>query len=65
LHSFNDVALLRAWLLDTVLSKLIPSDWLSYNEVDFVNPTNTLVKLRPEGDARFPAMLPRFRELVH
>jgi len=33
--------------------------------VDFVNPTNTLVKLRPEGDARFPAMLPRFRELVH
>jgi DNA-binding CsgD family transcriptional regulator len=65
LHSFADVGLLRTWLLDSALPQLIPSDWLSYNEVDLVNPANTLAILRPEGDARFPALLPRFQELVH
>lgn len=65
LHSFADADSLRAWLLDTVLPKLIPSDWLSYNEVDLENPANTLTILRPEGDPRFPPVVARFRELVH
>ncbi len=65
LHSFDDVTTLLAWMLDTALPRLVPSDWLSYNEVDLTTPANTKAIFRPEGDARFPALIPRFQELVH
>jgi DNA-binding CsgD family transcriptional regulator len=65
LHSFRDQPALRSWLLDTALPKLIPSDWLSYNEVDMLNPENTLSILRPEANAIFQQVFPRFKEVAH
>lgn len=65
LHSFRDQPALRTWLLDTALPKLIPSDWLSYNEVDMLNPENTLSILRPEANAIFQRVFPRFKEVAH
>ena len=65
MHSFQDRSSLRAWLLDTALPKLIPSDWLSYNEVDLLNPNNTLAILKPESDTFFQQLFPRFKEVVH
>lgn len=65
LHSFDDVTTLLAWMLDTALPRLIPSDWISFNEVDLTNPANTKAVIRPENDPRFPALITRFQELVH
>src|ERR1039457_2312571 len=65
LHSFRDLPSLRSWLLDTALPKLIPSDWLSYNEVDLLNPENTLSILKPEMDVALQRLVPRFKEVVH
>jgi DNA-binding CsgD family transcriptional regulator len=65
LYAFRDVPALRSWLLDTALPKLIPSDWLSYNEVDLVNPTNTVAILKPESNEFFPRLFQRFTEVAH
>ncbi len=65
LHSFRDAAALRAWLLETALPKLVPSDWLSYNEVDLANPANTIAILKPDSPERFQKLFPRFQELMH
>lgn len=63
LHTFADPAALRLWLLETALPKLAPSDWFSYNEVDLVNPANTLAIVKPESPA-LQNLFSRFRELV-
>ena len=65
LHSFRDPPALRSWLLDTALPKLVPSDWLSYNEIDLLNPANTLAILKPESPEFFQQLFPRFREVAH
>ena len=65
LHSFRDPLSLRSWLLDKALPKLLPSDWLSYNEVDLVNPENTLAVLKPESSTVFQGLFPRFKEVAH
>lgn len=65
LHSFRDLPALRSWLLDTALPRLIPSDWLSYNEVDLLHPENTLAILKPELDDTLQRLLPRFNEVAH
>jgi DNA-binding CsgD family transcriptional regulator len=65
LHSFRDVSVLLNWLLDTALPSLVPSDWLSYNEVDLLNPAKTLAILKPEPITLFEPLLGRFRELAH
>ena len=65
LHSFQDFPSLRAWLLDTALPKLIPSDWFSYNEVDLLHPENTLAILKPESNRIFQQLFPRFQEVAH
>ena len=65
LHSFRDMSALRLWLLETALSKLVPSDWISYNEVDLLNPANTLAILKPESPVFFQQLFPRFREVAH
>jgi len=65
LHSFQELEALRAWLLDSALPKLIPSDWLSYNEVDLHHPANTLAILKPEANQTFQRLFPRFREVIH
>lgn len=64
LHSFRSRSSLCAWLLDEALPALIPSDWLSYNEVDLRSPANTTAILRPDSN-RFQRLFPRFRELAH
>ncbi len=64
LHTFRDLDSLRAWLLDEALPRLVPSDWLSYNDVDLSHPDNTQSILRPESSI-FPKLFPRFRELIH
>ena len=65
LHSFRDVGSVRAWLLDKALPRLVPSDWLSYNEVDLAHPENTVAILKPESNQIFQRLFPRFQELVH
>ena len=65
LHSFRDLPTLRSWLLDTALPSLVPSDWLSYNEVDLLNPENTLAIVKPEMDVAMQRLLARFKEVVH
>jgi len=65
LHSFQELEALRAWLLDSALPKLIPSDWLSYNEVDLLQPANTLAILKPEATLIFQRLFPRFQEVAH
>jgi len=65
LHSFRDVESVRIWLLDTALPRLVPSDWLSYNEVDLAHPENTVAILRPEANQIFQRLFPRFQELAH
>jgi DNA-binding CsgD family transcriptional regulator len=64
LHSFSDLASLRAWLLGQALPQLVPSDWVSYNEVDLRHPENTLAILKPEANAVFERLFPRFQEVV-
>jgi len=65
LHVFRSRSTLRAWLLDDALPRLVPSDWLSYNEVDLLNPHNTIAVLKPESDLFFQRLFPRFKELAH
>jgi DNA-binding CsgD family transcriptional regulator len=65
LHSFRSQPTLRAWLLDTALPRLIPSDWLSYNEVDLVQPEKTLAILKPESNPFLQRLFPRFKEVAH
>jgi DNA-binding CsgD family transcriptional regulator len=65
LHAFRDLPSLRMWLLDTALPKLIPSDWLSYNEVDLVHPASTLAILKPDSNTVFQRLFPRFKEVIH
>ena len=65
LHTFRDLPSLRSWLLDTALPRLIPSDWLSYNEVDLLHPENTLAILKPESNTIFQQLFPRFQEVAH
>jgi len=65
LHSFRDRDALCAWLLEKALPALLPSDWLSYNEVDLLNPGKTLSILKPESDGLFNELFPRFKELTH
>ena len=65
LHSFRSRPALCGWLLDQALPRLIPSDWLSYNEVDLLNPDKTLSLLKPESKFFFGQLFSRFRELAH
>ena len=65
LHTFRTRQSLRTWLLDEALPRLVPSDWLSYNEVDLVNPANTLSVLKPDSEPFFMKFFPRFKELAH
>ena len=64
LHSFQDLAALRLWLLEDAFPRLVPSDWYSYNEVDLASPQKTLALLRPEVKT-FSALLPKIRSLPH
>jgi hypothetical protein len=45
--------------------KLIPADWLSYNEVDLLHPEKTLSILKPEADGIMQRLFPRFNEVAH
>lgn len=65
LHAFRDVSVLVKWLLDSALPKLVSSDWFAYNEVDLLNPANTLAILKPEPITPFLPLFGRFRELAH
>ena len=65
LHSFRDLESVRMWLLDTALPRLIPSDWLSYNEVDLLHPEKTLAILKPESNGTVQPLLRRFNEVAH
>src|ERR1700678_261932 len=65
MHSFPDLASLRLWLLETALARLIPSDWLSYNEVDLLHPENTISIVKPEFDPVMQRLFPRFQEVAH
>ncbi|HTB85259.1 MAG TPA: LuxR C-terminal-related transcriptional regulator [Candidatus Sulfotelmatobacter sp.] len=65
LHSLRDVDSVRAWLLDHALPRLVPSDWLSYNEVDLAHPENTVAILKPDSKEFFQNLFPRFQELAH
>jgi len=65
LHAFRDLGSVRMWLLDTALPRLIPSDWLSYNEVDLLHPEKTLAILKPELDVSLQPLLQRFSEVAH
>jgi DNA-binding CsgD family transcriptional regulator len=65
LHSFRSRPALCGWLLDQALPSLIPSDWLSYNEVDLLNPDKTFSILKPESKNFFDHLFPRFRELAY
>ena len=65
LHTFRDLPALRSWLLDKALPRLVPSDWLSYNEVDLAHPENTVAILKPESNPIFQRFFPRFQELAH
>jgi DNA-binding CsgD family transcriptional regulator len=65
LHSFRDLGSVRMWLLDTALPRLIPSDWLSYNEVDLLHPEKTLAILKPESNGAMQPLLRRFNEVAH
>ena len=64
LHSFQDLAALRLWLLEDAFPRLVPSDWYSYNEVDLASPQKTLALVRPEVKT-FSALLPKFASLAH
>src|SRR5580698_9174402 len=65
LHAFRDRSALCEWLLDKALPKLVPSDWLSYNEVDLLSPEKTLAVLRPKSSNFYEEFFPRFKELTH
>ena len=65
LYAIHELPALRLWLLEAALPKLVPSDWFSYNEVDLLNPANTLAILKPEAGALFQRLFPRFQEVVH
>jgi DNA-binding CsgD family transcriptional regulator len=65
LHAFRDKALMRTWLLDKALPALVPSDWLSYNEVDLLEPQKTLAILKPDSQSFFETLFPRFQQLAH
>ena len=65
LHSFRSRSVLCGWLLDQALPSLIPSDWISYNEVDLLNPDKTLSILKPESKMFFEQLFPRFKELAY
>src|SRR5665213_3258782 len=65
LHSFRDLESLHLWLLDTALPRLIPSDWLSYNEVDLLHPEKTRYIVKPESDGTLQRLIPRFNELAY
>jgi DNA-binding CsgD family transcriptional regulator len=64
LHSFRTRPALCGWLLDQALPMLIPSDWLSYNEVDLLTPDKTVSLLKPESSMFFQQLFPRFKELT-
>jgi DNA-binding CsgD family transcriptional regulator len=64
LHSFQELAALRLWLIEDAFPRLIPSDWYSYNEVDLKSPQKTRALLRPELKS-FSVLLPKFAVLVH
>ncbi len=65
LHAFRNRAALCEWLLEKALPKLIPSDWLSYNEVDLLSPEKSVAVLKPESTNFFQVLFPRFKELTH
>lgn len=65
LHAFRDRAALCEWLLDKAMPRLIPSDWLSYNEVDLLTPEKSIAVLKPKSEYFFQVLFPRFRELTH
>jgi DNA-binding CsgD family transcriptional regulator len=64
LHSFRDVSVLRLWLLEDAFPRLVPSDWFSYNEVDFQSPQKNFVLLRPDTGS-IGALLPKFAAFAH
>lgn len=64
LHSFRTRPALCGWLLDQALPMLIPSDWLSYNEVDLLTPDKTVAILKPDSNTFFQQLFPRFKELT-
>ncbi|HTR41829.1 MAG TPA: LuxR C-terminal-related transcriptional regulator [Pseudomonadales bacterium] len=64
LHSFRTRSALCGWLLDQALPMLVPSDWLSYNEVDLLAPDKTIAVLKPESNTFFRQLFPRFKELA-
>ena len=65
IHSFSDLPSLRLWLLETALPQLIPSDWLSYNEVNLLHPENTMSIVKPEFDPTMQQLFPRFQQVAH
>jgi DNA-binding CsgD family transcriptional regulator len=65
LHSFRSQSSLLDWLLDSALPQLIPSDWLSYNDVDVRNPQNSVSIVTPKARPALAPLLPRFKEVVH
>ena len=65
LHTFHSQTALRSWLLDTALPKLVPSDWLSYNEVNLLEPEKTVSILKPDSNTFFEQLFPRFKEVAH
>jgi DNA-binding CsgD family transcriptional regulator len=65
LHSFRSQSSLLDWLLESALPRLIPSDWLSYNDVDLRNPKNTVSIITDQARSALAPLLPRFTEVVH
>jgi len=65
LHSLPDLPSLRTWLLDSALPRLLPSDWLAYNEVDLQAPEKFLALVRPENKAIWKRLQPVFAGLAH
>ena len=65
LYSFHSQPSLIEWLLGSALPKLIPSDWLSYNDVDPRNPRNTISIVNPRHNPLIERLMPRFTEVAH
>ena len=65
LHSFRSQSSLLDWLLESALPRLIPSDWLSYHDVDLRNPQKTVSIVTDKARPALAPLLPRFTEVVH
>ena len=65
LHAFHSQSSLLDWLLESALPGLIPSDWLSYNDVDLRHPQNTVSIVTDKARPALAPLLLRFTEVVH